>query len=293
MFEWLLEPFNYEYMRKAVGISALIGAVCAFMSAYLILKGWSLIGDALSHAVVPGVAIAYAFSLPYALGAFFSGLLATLAILAVRALSKLREDAVIGFVFSTFFALGLLIVSLNPTTVNVQSIILGNILGIADEDIVQLYWILGISTLLLLLFWKDLLLVFFDETQARAVGLSPLRYHILFFSLLSACVVAALQSVGAVLVIAMVVTPGATAYLLTDKFAQLAAIAVVIGVASSAVGAYLSYFADGATGGFIVLLQTLIFLSAFLFSPKYGIIRHRFAKKSQNPTACRQGGDNV
>lgn len=293
MFEWLLEPFNYEYMRKAVGISALIGAVCAFMSAYLILKGWSLIGDALSHAVVPGVAIAYAFSLPYALGAFFSGLLATLAILAVRALSKLREDAVIGFVFSTFFALGLLIVSLNPTAVNVQSIILGNILGIADEDIVQLYWILGISTLLLLLFWKDLLLVFFDETQARAVGLSPLRYHILFFSLLSACVVAALQSVGAVLVIAMVVTPGATAYLLTDKFAQLAAIAVVIGVTSSAVGAYLSYFADGATGGFIVLLQTLIFLSAFLFSPKYGIIRHRFAKKSQNPTACRQGGDNV
>lgn len=293
MFEWLLEPFNYEYMRKAVGISALIGAVCAFMSAYLILKGWSLIGDALSHAVVPGVAIAYAFSLPYALGAFFSGLLATLAILAVRALSKLREDAVIGFVFSTFFALGLLIVSLNPTAVNVQSIILGNILGIADEDIVQLYWILGISALLLLLFWKDLLLVFFDETQARAVGLSPLRYHILFFSLLSACVVAALQSVGAVLVIAMVVTPGATAYLLTDKFAQLAAIAVVIGVTSSAVGAYLSYFADGATGGFIVLLQTLIFLSAFLFSPKYGIIRHRFAKKSQNPTACRQGGDNV
>lgn len=293
MFEWLLEPFNYEYMRKAVGISALIGAVCAFMSAYLILKGWSLIGDALSHAVVPGVAIAYAFSLPYALGAFFSGLLATLAILAVRALSKLREDAAIGFVFSTFFALGLLIVSLNPTAVNVQSIILGNILGIADEDIVQLYWILGISALLLLLFWKDLLLVFFDETQARAVGLSPLRYHILFFSLLSACVVAALQSVGAVLVIAMVVTPGATAYLLTDKFAQLAAIAVVIGVASSAVGAYLSYFADGATGGFIVLLQTLIFLSAFLFSPKYGIIRHRFAKKSQNPTACRQGGDNV
>lgn len=293
MFEWLLEPFNYEYMRKAVGISALIGAVCAFMSAYLILKGWSLIGDALSHAVVPGVAIAYAFSLPYALGAFFSGLLATLAILAVRALSKLREDAVIGFVFSTFFALGLLIVSLNPTAVNVQSIILGNILGIADEDIVQLYWVLGISALLLLLFWKDLLLVFFDETQARAVGLSPLRYHILFFSLLSACVVAALQSVGAVLVIAMVVTPGATAYLLTDKFAHLATIAVVIGVASSAVGAYLSYFADGATGGFIVLLQTLIFLSAFLFSPKYGIIRHRFAKKSQNPTACRQGGDNV
>ncbi|OAQ14576.1 membrane protein [Bibersteinia trehalosi Y31] len=287
MLEVLLEPFSYDYMFKAIWVSGLIGGVCAFMSAYLMLKGWSLIGDALSHAVVPGVAIAYAFSLPYALGAFFSGFLATLAILAVKSLSKLREDAVIGFIFSTFFAIGLLIVSINPTSVNVQSIVLGNILGIADEDIVQLYWILGISTLLLVLFWKDLLLVFFDETQARAVGLSPLRYKILFFSLLSACVVSALQSVGAILVIAMVVTPGATAYLLTDRFGYLVLIAIIIGGVTSAMGAYLSYFADGTTGGFIVSIQTGIFLLAFLFAPKYGFIPRRFAKKQPNVSACK------
>lgn len=293
MIELLLEPFSYDYMHKAIIVSAAIGAVCAFLSAYLMLKGWSLIGDALSHAVVPGVALAYAFSLPYAIGAFFSGLLATLTILAVKSLTKLREDAVIGFIFTTFFALGMLIVSINPTSVNVQSIILGNILGIADEDVVQVYWILGISTLFLLLCWKDLLLVFFDEIQAKAVGLSPLRYKILFFSLLSACVVAALQTVGAILVIAMVITPGATAYLLTDRFSRLLMIAVLIGATTSALGAYLSYFADGSTGGFIVSLQTLLFLIAFFFAPKYGLLPRRFAKNSLKPTAFQGEKPNV
>lgn len=279
MWEILLEPFQYDYMFKAIWISGLIGAVCAFLSAYLMLKGWSLIGDALSHAVVPGVAIAYALALPYAVGAFFSGLLATIAILIVKSVTKLKEDAIIGFIFTTFFALGLLIISANPTSVNVQSIILGNVLGIADEDVIQVYWILGISSFLLLLFWKNLLLVFFDEVQARSVGLSPLRYKILFFSLLSACIVTALQSVGAILVIAMVITPGATAYLLTDRFGKLLVIAVLIGATTSAVGAYLSYFADGTTGGFIVSLQTLLFLVAFFFAPKYGLLPRRFAKK--------------
>lgn len=289
MWELLLEPFAYDYMFKAIWISSLIGAVCAFLSAYLMLKGWSLIGDALSHAVVPGVAIAYALALPYAIGAFFSGLLATIAILAVKSATKLREDAIIGFIFTTFFAFGLLIISMNPTSVNVQSIILGNVLGIADEDVVQVYWILGISSLFLLIFWKNLLLVFFDEVQAKAVGLSPIRYKILFFSLLSACIVTALQSVGAILVIAMVVTPGATAYLLTDRFGRLLIIAVLIGAITSALGAYLSYFADGTTGGFIVSLQTLIFLLAFLFAPKYGLLpRRALAKKQRKSPACRE-----
>ena len=236
------------------------------------LKGWSLIGDALSHSVVPGVAIAYAFSLPYALGAFFAGILAALSILWIKSISKLKEDAVIGFIFSTFFALGLLIISLNPTAVNVQSIILGNILGIADEDIYQVAIIIGVCLVLLLLFWKDLLLIFFDETQAITVGLSPLFYKILFFTLLSACVVAALQTVGAILVIAMVVTPGATAYLLTDKFKTLSIIAIILGAVTSFVGVYISYYLDGATGGVIVTLQTILFLAAFLFSPKYGLL---------------------
>lgn len=272
MLALLLEPFSYDYMLKAMILSTAVGGICAFLSSYLMLKGWSLIGDALSHSVVPGVAIAYAFSLPYALGAFFAGILAALSILWIKSISKLKEDAVIGFIFSTFFALGLLIISLNPTAVNVQSIILGNILGIADEDIYQVAIIIGVCLVLLLLFWKDLLLIFFDETQARTVGLSPLFYKVLFFTLLSACVVAALQTVGAILVIAMVITPGATAYLLTDKFKTLSIIAIFLGAVTSFVGVYISYYLDGATGGVIVTLQTILFLAAFLFSPKYGLL---------------------
>ena len=281
MLELLLEPFSYDYMFKAIVLSGVIGAVCAFLSSYLMLKGWSLIGDALSHAVVPGVALAYAFSLPYAMGAFFSGFFATLAILAVKSMTKLKEDAVIGFIFTTFFAIGLFIVSVNPTAVNVQEIVLGNILGIADEDIFQVAIIIGVCLLFMLFTWKNLLLVFFDETQAVAVGLSPLRYKILFFCLLSACVVAALQTVGAILVIAMVVTPGATAYLLTDRFGKLVLIAVALGIITCALGAYISFFLDGATGGVIVCLQSLLFLLAFVFAPKYGLLRQKFGAAPQ------------
>lgn len=279
MLEILFEPFAYEYMNKAMLLSGLVGGVCAFLSVYLMLKGWSLMGDALSHAVVPGVAIAYALGLPYAIGAFFSGLLAALAILWVKSVTKLREDAVIGFIFTTFFALGLFIISLNPTAVNVQDIIFGNILGIADEDVWQVMGITSISILFLLIFWKDLLLVFFDEIQAKSVGLSPRFYQILFFSLLSSCVVAALQAVGAILVIAMVVTPGATAYQLTDKFRLLIILSVIFGVLSSVLGVYLSYFLDGATGGVIVCLQTILFILAFLFSPKYGLFQFKSTVK--------------
>lgn len=281
MLEVLLEPLAYEYMVKAVAISAVVGGICAFLSAYLMLKGWSLIGDALSHSVVPGVAITYSLSLPYSVGAFISGILAALAILWIKAVSNLKEDAIIGFIFTTFFALGLFIVSINPTAVNVQEIVLGNILGIADEDIVQVGIIMAVCLVFLLLFWKNLLLVFFDETQAVAVGLSPLRYKILFFTLLSACVVAALQTVGAVLVIAMVITPGATAYLLTDKFSKLVPIAVALGFFTGGIGAYASYFLDGATGGIIVCFQTACFLLAFVFAPKYGLLKQKQAAAVQ------------
>ncbi|OOF66803.1 metal ABC transporter permease [Rodentibacter caecimuris] len=281
MMELLLEPFSYDYMLKALLLSAAVGGICAFLSSYLMLKGWSLIGDALSHSVVPGVAIAYSFSLPYALGAFFSGILAALSILWIKSVSKLREDAIIGFIFTTFFALGLLIISLNPTSINVQEIILGNILGIADEDIVQMGIIISVCLVFMLVFWKDLLLVFFDETHAVSVGLQPTYYKVLFFTLLSACVVAALQTVGAILVIAMVITPGATAYLLTDRFKTLALIAVSLGITTSVLGVYLSYYLDGATGGIIVCFQTTLFLIAFFFSPKYGVITQKLSGKKE------------
>lgn len=275
MLAELLVPFSYDYMTKAIWVSALVGGVCAFLSAFLMLKGWSLIGDALGHAVVPGVATAYLLGLPYSLGAFVAGGLAAAAMVIVRARSRLREDAVIGIIFTSFFALGLLIVSLNPTSVDVQAIVMGNILGISDEDVVQIVVIAAIALVVLILKWKDLLLVFFDENHARSVGIQPRPLQILFFALLAGSIVAALQTVGAILVIAMVVTPGATAYLLTDRFRTLLIAAVLIGAGTAATGAYISFYLDGATGGVIVSLQTLLFLAAFFFAPKHGRLAAR------------------
>jgi manganese/iron transport system permease protein len=275
MIEQLLIPFSYDYMLKAMWVSALVGGTCAFLSAFLMLKGWSLMGDALAHSIVPGVAAAYLIGLPYATGAFVAGLLAALGMAFVSSQTKLREDAVIGLVFTSFFAAGLLLVSINPTAVNVQSIVLGNILGIADEDANQVVIISIVTFAVILLKWKDLMVVFFDEGHARSIGLHPGRLKVLFFTLLAAAVVAALQTVGACLVIAMVVTPGATAYLLTDRFPRLLLIAIAIGALTSFFGAYLSYFLDGATGGVIVTLQTLVFLAAFLFAPKHGMLAAR------------------
>ncbi|PPC87954.1 MAG: hypothetical protein CTY31_07835 [Hyphomicrobium sp.] len=271
----LLAPFEYNYMVKAMWVSGLVGGTCAFLSAYLMLKGWSLMGDALAHAIVPGVAGAYIIGIPFAAGAFFAGLLAALGMWFVRQQTKLREDAVIGIVFTSFFALGLLMVSIYPTAVNVQSIVLGNILGISDEDAMQVVIIAAVSLAILTLKRKDLMVTFFDEAHARTIGLNPTALKILFFTLLSACTVAALQTVGACLVIAMVVTPGATAYLLTDRFEKLLALSVGIGAATSIIGAYISFFLDGATGGVIVTLQTLIFLAAFLLAPKHGMLAQR------------------
>ena len=275
MIETLLLPFSYSYMFNAMWVSALVGAICAFLSAYLMLKGWSLIGDALSHSIVPGVAGAYMLGLPFALGAFAAGGLAAGAMLFLNQRTGLKEDTIIGLIFTSFFGLGLFMVSLSPTSVSVQTITLGNILAITPEDTLQLA-IIGFVTLAVLLAkWKDLMVAFFDENHARSIGLRPDILRVVFFTLLSASCVAALQTVGAFLVIAMVVTPGATAYLLTDRFPRLLVLSVAIGAGTSFVGAYLSFFLDGATGGLIVSLQTLIFLAAFFFAPKHGYIASR------------------
>lgn len=271
----LLEPFGYGYMINAMWVSALVGAVCAFLSAFLMLKGWSLIGDALSHSIVPGVAGAYMLGLPFALGAFLAGGLAAGAMLFLNQRTRLREDAIIGMIFTSFFGLGLFMVSLSPTSVNIQTIVLGNILAITPADTFQLVLIAGVSLAILVAKWKDLMVAFFDENHARSIGLRPGLLKGVFFTLLAACTVAALQTVGAFLVIAMVVTPGATAYLLTDRFPRLIAIAVAIGAVSSFVGAYISYFLDGATGGVIVVLQMAVFLAAFVFAPKHGLLASR------------------
>ena len=275
MIALLAEPFGYSYMTNAMWVSALVGGVCAFLSAFLMLKGWSLIGDALAHSVVPGVAGAYILGLPFALGAFLAGGLAAGAMLFLSERSGLKVDVIIGLIFTSFFGLGLFIVSIYPTAISVQTITMGNILAITPSDTLQLALIGFVSLAILLAKWKDLMVTFFDETHARTVGLHPDRLKAVFFVLLSASVVAAMQTVGAFLVIAMVVTPGATAYLLCDRFPRLIATSVVLGAGTSFAGAYISYFLDGATGGIIVCLQTLIFLLAFFFAPKHGRLAAR------------------
>ncbi|EHX2280722.1 metal ABC transporter permease [Salmonella enterica subsp. enterica] len=283
---WLVEPFGYQYMLNAMWVSAMVGGLCAFLSCYLMLKGWSLIGDALSHSIVPGVAGAWMLGLPFSLGAFLSGGLAAGSMLFLNQRSRLKEDAIIGLIFSSFFGVGLFMVSLNPMSVNIQTIILGNVLAIAPADIAQLAIIGAVSLTILLLKWKDLMVAFFDETHARSIGLNPGRLKLLFFTLLSVSTVAALQTVGAFLVICLVVTPGATAWLLTDRFPRLLMIAVVIGSLTSFLGAWLSYWLDGATGGIIVVMQTLLFITAFIFAPKHGLLANRRRARLQKEPTC-------
>jgi manganese/iron transport system permease protein len=275
MIETLLQPFSYGYMINAIWVSALVGGVCAILSAYLMLKGWSLIGDALSHSIVPGVAGAYMLGLPFSIGAFFSGGLAAGAMLFLTQRTKLKEDAVIGLIFTAFFGLGLFMISLSPTSVNIQTIVMGNILAVTPEDTLQLVIIAVVTLVVMFFIWKDLMVTFFDESHARSIGLNPPLLRVVFFTLLAACTVAAMQTVGAFLVIAMVVTPGATAYLLTDRFPRLILIAVAVGALSSLIGAYISFFLDGATGGVIVVLQTAVFLLAFFLAPKHGLLAAR------------------
>jgi manganese/iron transport system permease protein len=277
----LLTPLHYDYMLRAIAASALVGGVGGFLSCFITLRGWSLLGDALSHAVVPGVAIAYLAGWPFSLGAFASGLLAAGSMALIKHRTKLREDVVIGMVFTSFFALGLLLISLYPSRVDLRTIVLGNILGIAPSDVWQLAIVSGITLLALMLKWRDLMLITFDPGQARAIGLPATMLQVLLLTLLSATAVAALQTVGACLVVAVLVTPGATAYLLTDRFGAMIWIASLLGALTGLVGAYVSWFFDGATGGCIVTLQSLVFVLAWLFAPKHG--RLAAWRKSRQP----------
>ena len=274
---WLV-PFHYEYMVTAMWTSALVGCVCGALSGFVTLKGWSLMGDALSHAVVPGVTIAYLVGFPFSVGAFVSGLLAAGAMAFVKIKTPVREDAVIGIVFTAFFALGLLLISLFKSRVDLKTIILGNILGIAAGDVVQLVIVSLVCLVVIALKWRDLMLFCFDSSQARALGIRVGWLHVLLLLLLSATAVAALQAVGAILVVAMLVTPGATAYLLTDRFGMMLIIGAIFGAITAFAGAYASYFIDGATGGCIVTLQAILFVGALIFAPKHGLIATRRAR---------------
>ena len=275
MLEVLLQPFDYQYMSKAILACTIVGATCAFLSAYLILKGWSLIGDGIAHSVLPGVAFAYLLNLPFIAGAFLAGVLATGSMLLVKKETKLPEDAVIGIIFTFFFAVGLLIVSANPISIDLQTLILGSILTINWPDLIQILLISLSSLIVLSLKWKDLIIIFFDQAHAHVIGLPVFFLKILFFALLSAASVSALQTVGAPLVVAMLITPGATAYLLTNQFSQLILISVLLGGSVSGFGAYISYHLNLNPSGVIVVMQTVLFLIVLFFAPRYGILKQK------------------
>ncbi len=268
MIATLLEPLTYSYMVNAIWLSGLVGCVAGCFSAFIMLRGWALIGDALSHALVPGVAAAFMLGLPVSLGAFVAACLAAAAMLFIRNVTQLKEDTAIGVVFTTFFGLGLFMVSVSPLPIDITRIALGNILAIAPDDALQMVGISVVALAVIIVKWRDLMLIFFDESHAHLMGVKITALKIIFFALLAAVSVAALQTVGAFLVVAMVITPGATAYLLCTRFSSLLMASGVIGGASGAGGAYLSYFLDGATGGIIISLQAMAFLVVFIFTQK-------------------------
>jgi manganese transport system permease protein len=272
IWQWFTDPLALEFMRKAVFVSIVVGIVCSALSCYMTLKGWALMGDAVSHAVMPGVVIAYILKIPLAIGAFVFGVGSVIAIGFIKAKTRIKEDTVIGLVFTGFFALGLVLVSKTPSAVDLTHILFGNVLGISDQDIVQTIIIALITLGTLAVLRKDLLLFCFDPTHARAIGLNTTALHYILLSLLSLTAVAGLQTVGIILVVAMLVTPGATAYLLTDSFDRMILLSIASGVTSSLMGTYISYYLDAATGGCIVVVQTLLFLTAMIFAPKHGLI---------------------
>ncbi len=264
-------------MVRALLISATVGGVCGLLSCYMTLKGWALMGDAVSHSVLPGVILAYAIGLPFSVGAFVFGVGSVAMIGFVKQKSRIKEDTVIGLVFTGFFALGLVLVSKTRSNIDLTHILFGNVLGISISDIQQTLLISALVTAVLLLCRRDLLLFCFDPTHARSIGINTGVLHYLLLSILSLAAVAGLQTVGIILVVAMLVTPGATAYLLTDRFDRMSWLAIGSSILSSILGVYTSYWTDSSPAGCIVLVQTGLFVVAFLFAPKHGILRHRFA----------------
>ncbi|WP_318734081.1 MULTISPECIES: metal ABC transporter permease [unclassified Roseofilum] len=272
LLDWLLEPLEYGFLVRALWVSAFVGLVCAVLSCYITLKGWSLMGDAVSHAVVPGVVVAYALNIPFAVGAFLFGFGATVAIGYVQSKTRLKEDAVIGVVFTGFFAFGIVLITKIPSNVDLFHILFGNVLGISNSDIIQTLIAGTITLLVILLRRKDLLLFCFDPNHAKAIGLNIQLMYYTLLSVLALTIVTALQTAGIILVIAMLVTPGAIAYLLTDRFDRMMGLSITSSVLSCILGTYFSYHLDISTGGAIVVLLTLFFILAMVFAPKYGIL---------------------
>ncbi|MDE0571996.1 metal ABC transporter permease [Demequina sp. B12] len=268
----VLEPLQYDFMVRALAVTVIAAVVCALLSCWLVLVGWSLMGDAVSHAVLPGVVLAYVVGVPFALGALAFGVLAVVLIGVLRGTSRVKEDAAIGIVFTTLFALGLVLISVVPSQTDLSHILFGNILGVSSQDVWQVGLLAAVALAVLLLKSRDLTLFAFDSTHAHAMGLNPKRLGWLLLGLLAVVCVVALQVVGVILVVALLIIPGATAYLLTDSFTRMLWIAPLMSAVSSVVGIYLSYWFDASSGGLVVVVQGVVFTLVYLFAPRQGLV---------------------
>jgi manganese transport system permease protein len=278
IWDLVVEPLSFEFVRTALAVTLTAGIVCGVLSCWLVLVGWSLMGDAVSHAVLPGVVLAYVVGAPFALGALLFGLLAVLLIGAVRDTSRVKEDAAIGVVFTTLFALGLVLISVTPSQTDLNHILFGNLLGVSRADLLQVLVLGAVTLTVVVLKRRDLTLYAFDPVHAHAIGLSPRRLGALLLGLLALTVVVALQAVGVVLVVALLITPGATAYLLTDRFSHMLWISPLVAAASGVVGIFLSYWLDTSSGGTVVVTLGAVFALAYLFSPRHGLLTTRVAR---------------
>ncbi|MBF6083517.1 metal ABC transporter permease [Nocardia cyriacigeorgica] len=277
LIDFFVDPLRYEFMVRALATSVIAAVVCAVLSCWLVLIGWSLMGDAVSHAVLPGVVLAYIVGAPFAVGAVIFGFLAVALIGVVRDTSRVKEDAAIGIVFTTLFAFGLVLVSVTPSQTDLNHIIFGNLLGVSRSDLVQIAILAAIVFAALVLKRRDFTLYAFDPTHAHAIGISPRLLGAALLGLLALTSVVALQAVGVILVVAMLIIPGATAYLLTDRFGRMLVIAPTISAACAVIGLYLSYHLDTASGGMIVVTQGVAFAAVYLFAPRHGVIGTRIA----------------
>ncbi|WES64745.1 metal ABC transporter permease [Microbacter sp. GSS18] len=279
ILDLLLEPLQYEFMIRAIATTVVAAVVCAVLSCWLVLVGWSLMGDAVSHSVLPGVVLAYVFGAPFAIGALVFGFLAVALIGAIRGTSRVKEDAAIGIVFTTLFAFGLVLISVTPSQTDLNHIIFGNILGVSQAELIQIGALAAVAFAVLIIKRRDLTLYAFDPTHAHAIGLSPRLLGALLLGVLALTSVVALQVVGVILVVAMLIIPGATAYLLTDRFGRMLIIAPVLSALSSVVGIYLSYWLDAASGGLVVVVQGVVFALVYVFSPRHGLLGKRLSTR--------------
>lgn len=284
LLDLLLEPLSYDFMVRALATVLVAAIVCAVLSCWLVLIGWSLMGDAVSHAVLPGVVLAYIVGAPFALGAVVFGFLAVALIGAVRDTSRIKEDAAIGIVFTTLFALGLVLISVTPSQTDLSHIIFGNLLGVSWTDLVQVLVLGAVTFTILVAKRRDFTLFAFDPTHAHAIGLNPRALGAALLGLLALTSVVALQAVGVILVVAMLIIPGATAHLLTDQFGRMLVIAPTLSAVCAVVGLYLSYYLDAASGAMVVLAQGAAFVVVYLFSPRHGLVGTRVMARRRRRT---------